>query len=129
MTKRAYKTSELYCCFALNRLIQELDIDLYQEGLEEKLDDLLPNQQGVTKGEIKYEIKTNNFMTNKVLKKLEDEKFIVMAKEPGGYRITITKEGVLHIIKFNEFYWQMFKGHIQEHYKFRNLPIWFEKLR
>ena len=129
MGKRSYKTSELYMCFALNRLVQELDIDLQQEELEAKLEDLLSGQQGVTKGEIKYEIKTNNFMTNKVLKKLEEENLITIDQSKDRYNIMITEEGVIHIRKFNEFYWQMFRDHITEHYKFKKLPIWFEKLK
>ena len=129
MAKRSYKTSELYCCFALNRLVQELDIDLNQESLEDKLDELLEGQEGVTKGEIKYEIRTNNFMTNKVLKRLEEQELVEIDKGKDRYNIMITKTGVLHLRKFNEFYWQMFGDHIREHYKFGRLPIWFEKLK
>ena len=40
MTKK-YKSWELYMCLALNRLVMELDIDLYQEGLEDKLEQIL----------------------------------------------------------------------------------------
>jgi hypothetical protein len=38
---RKYKSWELYMCLALNRLVMELDLDIYQDGLEDKLDEIL----------------------------------------------------------------------------------------
>jgi predicted transcriptional regulator len=128
LSKKAYKTSELYCCFALNRLVQELDLDLGQEGLGSKVEAALRGQTGVTKSEIKYEMKTNNFMTNKVLAKLEQEGFVTVDRAEGGYSIKITKEGVMHVGRFNEFYWRVFHEHIVDHYRFRRMPVSFERL-
>ena len=68
---KSYKDYKIYCCFTLNRLVSELGIDLYQEGLEDKLDAILAaNDRGISKEEIKHEIRSNHFMTNKVLEKL-----------------------------------------------------------
>ncbi len=90
---------------------------------------ILKGQEGVSKGEIKYEIKTNNYMTNKVLEKLKKESLIEIEQLPDKYNIKITKEGVMHVKNFNVFYWKMFNEHINEHYKFRGVPIWFERLK
>jgi predicted transcriptional regulator len=127
--KKPYKSYELYCSFALNRLVAELNINLYQDQEESKLDDILAKQEGLSKGDIKYEIKSNNHMTNKVLTKLEKEGLIEIMQQQSGYNIKITKKGLLHVKKFNEFYWEIFSEHIIEHYRYRKLPIWFEKLK
>ena len=127
--EKSYKSYELYCSFALNRLVAELNINVYQDWEEDKINDILAQQNGVSKGEIKYEIKSNNYMTNKVLQKLEKEGLIESVRLEDRYNIKITKKGLLHVKKFNEFYWEMFSEHIIQHYKYRQLPIWFEKLR
>lgn len=126
---KPYKSYELYCSFALNRLVSELDIDIYQVGLEDKIEGILEGQPGVSKGEIKYELKSNNHMTNKVIDKLEKEGLISIERLPDKYTIKITKAGVMHVRKFNEFYWQMFRDHIKEHYQYRQVPLWFERLK
>jgi predicted transcriptional regulator len=124
---KKYKTWELYMCLALNRLVSELDIDLYQVDLEEKLEEILEVAENkVPKVEISYEIKSNHHMTNKILKKLEDMGLIVIAKEERTYNISITKEGVLYIRKYNEFYISMYEDIIKDHYKYRPLPTWFK---
>ncbi|UCF08188.1 MAG: hypothetical protein JSW28_00400 [Thermoplasmata archaeon] len=126
---KSYKSYELYCSFALNRLVAELNINVYQDWEEDKINDILAQQKGVSKGDIKYEIKSNNYMTNKVLVKLEKEGLIESVHLEDRYNIKITKKGLLHVKKFNEFYWEMFSEHIIQHYKYRELPIWFEKLK
>ncbi|UCG67993.1 MAG: hypothetical protein JSV09_09130 [Thermoplasmata archaeon] len=127
--EKSYKSYELYCSFALNRLVAELNINVYQDWEEDKVNDILAQQKGVSKGDIKYEIKSNNYMTNKVLSKLEKEGLIESVRLEDRYNIKITKKGLLHVKKFNEFYWEMFSEHIIQHYKYRQLPIWFEKLK
>ena len=127
--KKPYKSYELYCSFALNRLASELDINIYQDFDNGKIIEILDAQNGVSKGEIKHEIKSNNHMTNKVLQKLQKEDLVKIEEAEGGFNIKITKKGILHVKKFNEFYWEMFSDHIIEHYKYRKLPIWFEKLK
>jgi predicted transcriptional regulator len=127
--EKSYKSYELYCSFALNRLAAELNINVYQDWEEDKINNLLAKQEGVSKGDIKHEIKSNNYMTNKVLSKLEKEGLIESVRLEDRYNIKITKKGLLHVKKFNEFYWEMFSEHIIQHYKYRQLPIWFEKLK
>lgn len=128
MPSKVYKDYKIYCCFALNRLVGELDIDLYQEDLEEKLDDILNNDDSyLTKEDIKHEIRSNHYMTNKVIDQLVEDGFVEINKLEKSYRITITKKGVLHIRKYNTFYKQIYSDQIKEHYKFRELPHWIIK--
>jgi predicted transcriptional regulator len=125
---KKYKTWELYMCLALNRLVSELDIDLYQEDLEEKLEEILTQPDiKVPKVEISYEIKSNHHMTNKVLKKLENMGLIKIEQDGRSYNISITKDGVLYVRKFNEFYISMYEDIIRDHYKYRPIPAWFKE--
>jgi predicted transcriptional regulator len=126
---KKYKSWELYMCLALNRLVMELDLDLYQDGLESKLEDILSRSESkLPKSEISYEIKSNYQMTNKILKKLKDMGLIKMERDEDGrsYNISITKEGVLYIRKYNEFYISMYEDIIKDHYKYRPIPSWFK---
>ncbi len=126
MTKK-YKSWELYMCLALNRLVMELDIDLYQEGLEGKLEQILTKSKSkVPKSEISYEIKSNYQMTNKILKKLKGMGLIEIEQSERSYNISITKKGVLYIRKYNEFYVSMYEDIIRDHYKYRPIPSWFK---
>lgn len=125
---RRYKSWELYVCIALNRLVQELDIDLYQEGLEDKIDAILEERgQGLTKFEIGNEIKSNHHMTNKVISHMEETGMVSVESEGRSYRIRITKDGVLHARKFNSFYMMMYRDFLVDHYKYRSLPAWFKQ--
>ena len=126
---KKYKSWELYMCLALNRLVMELDLDLYQADLESKLEEILAHSDSkLPKSEISYEIKSNYQMTNKILHKLEDMGLIKMELDKDGrsYNISITKEGVLYIRKYNEFYISMYEDIIRDHYKFRPIPSWFK---
>ncbi|MFQ5910523.1 MAG: hypothetical protein ACE5IJ_07375 [Thermoplasmata archaeon] len=120
-----YKDYKIYCCFALNRLVSELDIDLHQEGLEEKLDKILEVRDApLSKEDIKHEIKSNHVMTNKVLSKLEEDGFITITRTGKKYDIRITMEGVLHVRQFNEFYKRIYHEQILDHCKYREVPAW-----
>jgi len=88
---RVYKDYKIYCYFALNRLVSELDIDIYQPGLDEGLNEVLENAPTVSKEEIKHEIRSNHFMTNKVIEKLEEDGLVEVRVVDGKYRIRITK--------------------------------------
>ena len=126
MASRVYKDYKIYSCFVLNRLVSELDVDLYQEGLEGKLDGILEGAQpGLSKEEIKHEIRSNHYMTNKVIDQLVADGFVIVEKVEGRYRIQITKEGILHIRKYNEFYKKIYEEQIRDHYKYAGLPYWF----
>lgn len=128
---KVYKGLEVYCCLALNRIASQLDIDLQQTDLEEKIDAILQDggrNPGVPKVEISYELHANHHMTNKVLESLEADSLIAIEKDEGGgreYKVKITKEGVLHLRKYNEFYSVIFKRYIIDHYKYSRLPAWF----
>ena len=125
--ERRYKDSRIYSCFVLNRLVSEMGIDLYQSGLEEKLDRILEESaRPLSKEEIKHEIKSNHYMTEKVIEALLADGHIRMDKEEGRYKIFITKEGVLHVRKFNEFYKELYREQIKDHYRFRQMPYWFD---
>lgn len=121
-----YKDSKIYQCFALNLLVAELGIDLYQDGLEAKLDAILARRNdGVSKEAIKHEIRSNHFMTNKVIEGLQKEGFVTIEKEENRYRVKVTKAGILHIRRYNEFYKTLYEQEIKDHYRFVGLPYWF----
>jgi predicted transcriptional regulator len=123
---RKYKDYKIYSCFVLNKLVSALGIDLYQENLEEKLDDILKERpQELTKAEIRHEIRSNHNMTEKILNELVDEGHIEIERLERKYCVRITKKGVLHIRKFNEFYAQIYEAQIRDHYRYRDLPAWF----
>ena len=125
--ERRYKDSKIYSCFVLNRLVSEMGIDLNQTGLEEKLDGIIAERsKPLSKEEIKHEIKSNHYMTEKVINSLLEDELVRMEKEDGRYRVYITKKGILHVRKFNEFYKEIYREQIKDHYRFRQMPHWFE---
>ncbi|MGD0818362.1 MAG: hypothetical protein ABR986_08210 [Methanomassiliicoccales archaeon] len=122
---RSYKDHKIYSCFALNLLVSKLNIDLYQDGLEDKIDKVLAEHpDGVSKEEIKHEIRSNHFMTNKVIEKLVEDKLVTVEAKEGRYEVRITREGVLYIRKYNEFFLSMYREQIEEHYQYRGIPHW-----
>jgi predicted transcriptional regulator len=125
MASRVYKDYKIYSCFVLNRLISELDIDLFQEGLEGKLDRILrEGQSGISKEEVKHEIRSNHHMTNKVLENLQEDGLVTVEKQDSRYRVRITREGVLYLRKYNAFYQEIYEEQIRDHYRFRERPFW-----
>jgi predicted transcriptional regulator len=124
-SSRKYKDYRIYSCLILNRLVSDLDIDLNQPNLEEKLDEIIAStEHGLTKGDIIHEIRSNHTMTNKILVMLEEDELIEIVKLEKSYEIKITKEGVLHCRKFNEFYKKIYRDQIEDHYKFTGKPRW-----
>ena len=123
---KTYKDHKVYCCFTLNRLVSELGIDLYQQGLDLKIDAILESKRdrGISKEEIKHEIRSNHFMTNKVIEKLEEDGLVKVEMREGHYQVSITKQGVLYIRKYNEFFLSIYKEQIEEHFRYRGLPHW-----
>jgi len=124
MPGRPYKDLVIYGCFVLNRLVAELGIDLYQDGLPEKLARVLPGQAGISKEEVKREIKSNHFMTERVIDHLEKDGLVAVVQADGRYRIRITPDGVLHIRKYNEFYRKIYEEQIRDHYRYTKAPFW-----
>ena len=127
MPSRPYKDLVIYGCFVLNRLVAALGVDLYQEGLERKLDGVLPGQPGISKEEVKREIKSNHFMTDRVLEHLLKDALVAIEAAEGRYRVRITREGVLHIRKYNEFYRKIYEEQIRDHYRYTNAPFWLRE--
>jgi len=127
MPSRPYKDLVIYGCFVLNRLVAALGVDLYQEGLERKLDGVLPGQPGISKEEVKREIKSNHFMTDRVLEHLLKDALVAIEAAEGRYRVRITREGVLHIRKYNEFYRKIYEEQIRDHYRYTKAPFWLRE--
>jgi predicted transcriptional regulator len=128
MPSRPYKDFVIYGCFVLNRLVTRLDIDLYQDGLEQKLDSILAERRAsLSKEEVKREIRSNHVMTNKVIEALVKDGLVGVALEEGRYRVSITKAGVLHIRKYNEFYRRIYQEQIRDHYRYRPAPFWLRE--
>src|SRR5207245_11524882 len=73
MPSRPYKDLVIYGCFVLNRLVAEMGIDLYQDALEAKLALVLPDQHGLSKEEVKREIRSNHFMTDRGIESVQRE--------------------------------------------------------
>src|SRR5712691_1664517 len=76
MPSRPYKDLVIYGCFVLNRLVADMGIDLYQDALESKLEIVLPTQRGMSKEEVKREIKSNHFMTDRVIEALQKDRHV-----------------------------------------------------
>ncbi|HEY7588179.1 MAG TPA: hypothetical protein VIB49_05475 [Thermoplasmata archaeon] len=127
MPTRPYKDLVIYGCFVLNRLVSDLGIDLYQDDLEVKLGAILPEQHGISKEEVKREIKSNHFMTERVIEHLLKDGLVTVEESEGRYRIRITKEGVLHIRRYNEFYRKIYQEQIRDHYRFTQAPFWLRE--
>ena len=126
MPSRPYKDLVIYGCFVLNRLVADMGIALYQDSLESKLEAVLPNQRGMSKEEVKREIKSNHFMTDRVIEALEKDGHVTVEIVEGRYRIRITREGVFHIQRFNEFYRRIYLEQIRDHYRFTKAPFWLQ---
>ncbi len=124
MPSRPYKDLVIYGCLVLNRLVAEMGIDLYQDGLEAKLGAFLPTQRGISKEEVKREIKSNHFMTERVLEHLLKDRLVTLEEREGRYRVRITHEGVVHIRRYNEFYRKIYQEQIRDHYRFTQPPFW-----
>ena len=128
VSSRRYKDHKIYSCFVLNQLVSAIGIDVYQDGLEEKIDAILKSKEyRVTKADVMHEIKSNHNMTNKILSGLEEDGLVVIEREERSFRIRITKNGILHIREFNRFYLRIYEEQIKDHYRFRGLPSWARK--
>ena len=126
MPSRPYKDLLIYGCFVLNRLVADMGIDLYQDGLDSKLGLVLPSQRGMSKEEVKREIKSNHFMTDRVIEALQKDGYVTVEVVDGRYRIRITREGALHIRRYNEFYRKIYQEQIRDHYRFMKAPFWLQ---
>jgi predicted transcriptional regulator len=120
MPARVYKDAKIYMYIALRRVFGAFGIELNQPNLEKAVDQLLADAAPrVTKEDIKHEIMSNHFMTNKVLDSLETEGFIVVEKTGKEYNIKITKKGIMHLREFDKFYREIYKEQLKMHYAYR----------
>jgi len=102
-----------------------MDIDLYQEDLERKLPRLFEDGvTGLSKEELKHEIRSNHVMTNRVIDDLSSQGLVSVDKVDGRYSISITPEGVIYIRRYNEFFLSIYEEQIRDHYRYRNSPQW-----
>jgi len=130
MSPRVYKDYKIYSCFVLNQLVSALGINIYQAKLEEKLDDILAARNAaLTKSDIMHEIKSNHHMTNKIIEKLTEDGFVTVTQHEKSFKIEITIKGILHIRRYNQFYVEIYKEQIRDHYKYRGIPNWARELR
>jgi len=121
-----YKSYKVYRVIVLNMLAHALDVNLYQRGLEEKIDQIIENSHyEITKSDIRHEIRSNHKMTEKVLNELEREGLIEIVTEGRKTLVKITKKGVLHLAKWNRFYMDLYREQIEDHYRYVGLPAWF----
>lgn len=124
-SRRRYKNRDLYVCLTLNKLVSALDVDIHQTGLEDNLDLLVYNQDGLPKNVISKEIRTNYVQTRKILNFLIGKKFITMESNERSHTIKITKQGILFIRKSNFYFAQTYSDTIEEHFQFKGLPAWY----
>ena len=108
--------------------MQELNINLYQRDLEKILDQIIEkNKYKITKSKIRQEIRSNHKMTQKVLNELERDGLIEMKKGERSTYVRITREGVLHLQRWNRFYMDLYREQILDHYRYVGLPKWFRE--
>jgi predicted transcriptional regulator len=82
----------------------------------------------VSKEDIKHEIRSNHYMTNKVLLKLESDGLVRITKVNNKYQIRITRKGILYLRRFNALYLELYKEQIRDHYKYVRPPAWVRPL-
>ena len=123
MPSRPYKDLIIYGCFVLNRLVSELGINLAQDDLEAKLNTFLAAKPVfLTKEQVKREIRSNHYMTTKVIEYLARERFVRVEEQEGRYRVFLTVEGALHVRRYNDFYRRVYQEQIRDHYAYRPPP-------
>jgi predicted transcriptional regulator len=124
---RHYKGYRIYAYIALARLFAELDLDLRQEDLPQRVDDRLSSAPGrVSKEEILHAIRSNSHMTEKVLEYLTSEGYIVVRRDEKGYDVRITRKGVDHLRQYDRLYRELYARELSEHYRYVGTPSWRE---
>jgi len=99
-----------------------------KSGLGRGLDALLAAKPAfVTKEQVKREIRSNHFMTTKVIEALAKEGWVRVEVQEGHYRIFLTKEGALHVRRYNDFYRRVYQEQIRDHYAYTKAPFWLRE--
>jgi predicted transcriptional regulator len=124
-SERRYKGYRVYAYIALSRLFAELNLDLDQEGLAERVRVALDAYRGrVTKEEILHAIRSNSHMTEKVLGYLTSERYAVVRKDERGYDVRITPAGAEHLRRYHRLYHELYGRELAEHYRYVRSPEW-----
>jgi predicted transcriptional regulator len=123
--ERHYKGYRVYAYIALSRLFGELNLDLEQPELPQRVQDALLRYGGrVTKEEILHAIRSNSHMTEKVLGHLTAEGFAVVRRDEHGYDIRITPTGAEHLRRYHRLYRELYGRELAEHYRYVRSPEW-----
>ncbi|MCI4327003.1 MAG: hypothetical protein L3K16_05140 [Thermoplasmata archaeon] len=123
--ERRYKGYRVYAYIALARLFAELNLDLEQPDLAERVGVALGNYQGrVTKEEILHAIRSNSHMTEKVLSYLAGEGFASVGRDDRGYDVRITPAGAEHLRRYHRLYRELYGRELAEHYRYVRSPEW-----
>ena len=123
--ERRYKGYRVYAYIALSRLFGELNLDLEQPDLPERVRDALVGYRGrVTKEEILHAIRSNSHMTEKVLAYLSGEGFAELRRDEHGYDIRITPAGAEHLRRYHRLYRELYGRELSEHYRYLRPPEW-----
>jgi len=124
-SERRYKGYRVYAYIALSRLFAELNLDLDQEDLAERVRVALESYRGrVTKEEILHAIRSNSHMTEKVLGYLTSEGYALVRKDDRGYDVRITPAGAEHLRRYHRLYRELYGRELAEHYRYVRSPEW-----
>jgi predicted transcriptional regulator len=124
---RRYKGYRIYAYIALARLFAELNLDLRQEDVVRRAEGALAAYPGrISKEEILHAIRSNSHMTEKVLEFLAAEGYATVQKDDRGYDIRITPAGVEHLRKYNQFYRDLYRSELDQHYRYIRAPEWMK---
>ena len=127
MADRRYKGYRIYAYIALARLFAELDLDLRQEDVVRRAEGALTTYQGrISKEEILHAIRSNSHMTEKVLEFLSSEGYATVHRDDRGYDIRITPAGVEHLRKYNQFYRDLYRSELDQHFRYVRPPEWMK---
>jgi hypothetical protein len=123
--ERPYQGWRVYAFIALARLFHALDLDPVQPDLldraEERLEDGLPR---ISKEEVLHAIRSNTFMTEKVIGYLVDSGFATRQGDARGYDLRITVAGVDHFRRYRRFYLDVYSRELNGHYQYSGTPDW-----
>jgi predicted transcriptional regulator len=124
---RRYKGYRIYAYIALARLFAELNLDLRQDDVVHRAETALAAYEGrISKEEILHAIRSNSHMTEKVLEFLTEEGYAKVGRDDRGYDIRITTGGVEHLRKYNQFYRDLYRSELDQHYRYVRLPDWMK---
>ncbi|MCI4319146.1 MAG: hypothetical protein L3K23_03305 [Thermoplasmata archaeon] len=127
MADRRYKGYRIYAYIALARLFAELNLDLRQDDVVHRAEAALASYSGrISKEEVLHAIRSNSHMTEKVLEFLTSEGYATVQRDDRGYDIRITPAGVDHLRKYNQFYRDLYRSELDQHYRFVRPPEWMK---